>query len=164
MNDALKEVLFDEVLSYFRKRVRHLRTELEKTIQAGDLIAKDKVRATIIIEAVATVLECRESAKTAKSPVAAMADPSDSESQSDDGPRFRGLLAHMAYQCIQKLEGEFTAKELIEAMRKAGYRFYGHPDVSVNDVLQKFLKDGWVEVTEPGAGRRATIYRRKKQR
>jgi hypothetical protein len=60
------------------------------------------------------------------------------------------------------MDGKFTAQNLIEKMRTAGYQFFGHPDVSVNGVLQKFLKNGFVEVLEPGAGRRATVYQRRR--
>lgn len=81
-------------------------------------------------------------------------------SQSSE-PRFRGTLARTGYGCISQAQGTFTARDLIEQMRSAGYQFYGHPDVSVNELLRKFVKDQIVEIVEPGAGRRATVYRRR---
>ncbi len=81
-------------------------------------------------------------------------------SQSSE-PRFRGTLAQTGYGCIAQAKGTFTARDLIEQMRSAGYQFYGHPDVSVNELLRKFVKDQLVEIVEPGAGRRATVYRRR---
>lgn len=154
MKSELKDFLFDEVLSYFRERLDALNKGLKKHIEAGDVIAEDEARAKIIIEAVAVVLARRIERKTTK------ASSTKVEPGKTIQPRFRGVLTQTAYYCIQKLDGEFTAKELTEQMRSAGYQFGGHPDVSTNEVLQKCLKDGWVEVTEQGAGRRPTYYRR----
>src|ERR1035438_6149013 len=102
MGDALNDVLFEEVLSYFQARVLDLGDELEKSIEAGDVIAKDKERAKIIIEAVTVVLARREGTKTAKASSAKATEPSKVEPGKSIEPRFRGVLTQTAYQCIQK--------------------------------------------------------------
>jgi hypothetical protein len=158
MDDALKEALFDEVVKYFQERVSDLGDELEKTIEAGDAIADDVERAKIIIEAVCVALARRERTKTAMS-----SGTKATVSGRTSEPRFRGVLAQATYENLQKIEGEFTAKKVVEQMRSAGYQFASHPDISVNEVLQKFLGEGWIEVTEQGAGRRPTFYRRVKK-
>jgi hypothetical protein len=86
--------------------------------------------------------------------------PETHTSQSSE-PHFRGNLAKTGYGCISQAKGTFTARDLVGQMRSAGYQFFGHPDVSVGELLRKFVKDQIVEIVEPGAGRRATVYRRR---
>jgi hypothetical protein len=77
-------------------------------------------------------------------------------------PSLRGLMTITADRCVRSMNQPFTAGELIEKMREAGYKFSGHPEVSIHAPLQKLIKDEVLEIVEQGAGRRATVYQRKK--
>lgn len=123
-----------------------------------DFIAADKYRADLL-NAVAAVY-----ARSGPKPAHAQVAPEDLEDQcvNTTEPRFRGVLAKTAYECIQGIDGTFTVGSLVEKIRSAGYQFYGHPEVSVNTILQKFVKDRLVQIVEPGAGRRARTYQRRR--
>lgn len=136
--------------------------QAKAAIEVADFIAADKERADILIKGVAAFF-ARKNTKVAKGQSTGVPEAPGQESESAAEPRFRGVLAKTAYQCIQETEGEFTVNSLVGRIRSAGYQFYGHPDVSVNTVLQKFLKDRLIQVVEPGAGRRATVYRERRK-
>lgn len=170
LNSSSFDGLFDEVLSYFEEQIHYQDAQLEKFIEAGDFITSDKERAEIIFRGVVAVLARKitpaplakaKPVRSTKVLPEARVQESENAPNTASVPKFRGVLATTAYQCIQQIEGGFTVNVLIEKIRAAGYQFYSHPDVSVNTVLQKFLKDRLVEVVEPGAGRRATVYQRK---
>jgi hypothetical protein len=73
---------------------------------------------------------------------------------------FRGLMTQTAYECVLNMNEPFTARELIEKMREAGYKFFGHPEVSVHTPLKKLLETKVIEIIEEGAGRHATVYQK----
>lgn len=123
-----------------------------------DFIAADEQRAELI-QSVAAVL-ARKNPRVLKTQ-----SPAGIRGTSVQGvavpPRLRGALSKTAYECIRQIEGVFTVGTLVEKIRSAGYQFFGHPDVSVNTILQKFVKDRLVQVVESGAGRRPRTYKRR---
>lgn len=69
-------------------------------------------------------------------------------------------MTSKAYKCVLNMDEPFTARELIEKMREAGYEFGEHPEVSIHVPLKKLIEDGVLEIVEQGMGRRPTVYQK----
>ena len=63
---------------------------------------------------------------------------------------FRGSMTQTAYECVLTMNQPFTARELIERVREAGYQFGGHPAISIQTALQKLVKEHVLEIVEEG--------------
>jgi len=78
--------------------------------------------------------------------------------------RFRSVMLQTAYQCVQAMDEstarEFVARGLLERMQAAGYEFTGNAIISIQPALQALIREKIIEVVKPGAGRRATVYKR----
>ena len=74
--------------------------------------------------------------------------------------RPRGALLQLAQQAVYSIEGTFTARDVVERMKAAGYDFFGNDMVSIQPVLQKLVEEKLLKIIRRGAGRRPTTYRR----
>jgi hypothetical protein len=74
----------------------------------------------------------------------------------------RGTLAMTAYECVQRMRGPFSSRELVEKMKGAGYEFMGkEPIVTIQRALKRLQRGKVIRVVAQGSGRRPTVYERK---
>lgn len=76
-----------------------------------------------------------------------------------DGRQYGGIV-QAAYECVLKMNGElFTKSELAERVRATGYEIREHRH-AMYYAVQKFLRDGVIELIERGGGKRPNKYQR----
>ena len=74
-----------------------------------------------------------------------------SELQVTAPPPYRSAMTQAAYECLRGVHEPFSASELIERMKAAGYKFASHPEVSIQNSIRRLLKSGVLEIVEKGA-------------
>jgi len=78
---------------------------------------------------------------------------------------WRGSMAMTALRCVKHMNGEFTRRDLVEAVKGAGYEFIGrNPAMSMQRTLEKLLDEKAIRIVKPGAGRRPAVYERNDRR
>jgi hypothetical protein len=85
------------------------------------------------------------------------------EIQATAPPTYRSAMTQAAYESLRGIHEPFSASELIDRMKAAGFKFASHPEISIQNSIRRLLKSGVLQIAAKGAGRRPTAYTRKEE-
>ncbi len=77
------------------------------------------------------------------------------------GSAYRSGLMKKAFECIQHFAEPFAPRQLIREMEKAGHEFIVSAERTIQPVLSKLVKDGFLNVVREQSGVESALYERR---